>query len=76
MFIFVVDAHLVVQDGVETYVAKISDLLYCAQIASVAFSQGENCAARSEHLLPEMRKGRCLRVCANFYLFLRERLAA
>ena len=72
MFIFVVDAHLVVQDGVETNIAKIGHLLYCPQIASVAFSQGENCAARSKHLLPEMRKGGCLRVCTNFYVFLCE----
>ena len=39
MFIFVVNAYLIIQNGVETNIAKITYLLYCAQIIAVAFSQ-------------------------------------
>jgi len=70
MLIFAVRADLVIQNGVKTYVAKISYLLYRAQIIAIAFSQRQNCTTRSEHLLPKMREWHCLRVCTNFYVLL------
>ena len=70
MFIFVVDAYLIVQNGVKAYIAKISYLFYRAQVITVAFSQRQDCATRSEHLLPKMWEWRCGRICTNFYLFL------
>src|SRR5438309_317027 len=51
VFIFGVDAYLIVQNGMKANIAKIGHLLYGAQIITVTLSQRQNCAAGSEHLL-------------------------
>ena len=47
VLVFVVDADLVVEDGVEADVAEVGDLLHGAQVAAVAVAQCED-AARPE----------------------------
>src|SRR5271166_2422824 len=57
VFVFVVNADFVVEDRVEAHVLQAGDLLDFAQIAAPGIAQGENGAARTENLLPIMRKG-------------------
>ena|SRR5438309_6059840 len=54
MVVFVINAYLVVQNGVKANIAKIGYLLYRADIITVALSQRQDCAAGSEHLLPKV----------------------
>src|SRR5580698_9049023 len=70
VLVFVVDAVLVVKNGMETHVMKIGSLLYRAQVVAVALAQRKIGTTGAEHLLPEVRK-RCrlrLRVDFNFFL--------
>src|SRR6185312_14596810 len=55
--VFVIDAVLILENGMESHITKASDVVYPIEIAAIAVAQGEVCASRSEHLLPEMRKG-------------------
>jgi len=55
----IVEADLVVEDGVETDGLEISGLLHGAQIFAIALAERENSAAGAEGLLPEVRKGSC-----------------
>ena len=73
MFIFVVDAHFIVQDGVEAHVAEVGDCLDRVQILEIALSQRQNRAAGPKHFFPEMweRGRRTVRV--NSHLRLRRR---
>src|SRR5271165_684656 len=57
VLVFVVNTDFIVEDGVETHVLQACDLLYFAQISAPGIAQRENGAARTEHLLPIMRKG-------------------
>ena len=57
MLVFVVDAYLIVKDGVEANVAEVRYFLHCAEVVAIAFAQGEDGAAGAEHLLPEVGEG-------------------
>src|SRR5579859_6974634 len=60
--VLIVDAVLIVEDGVKTYIAEVGDVLHRAHVVAIALPQGEIGAARSEHLLPEMRQWRSMRL--------------
>ena len=45
------------ENGMKADVLEISGLFDFAQIAPVTFAQAKDGAARTKHLLPEMRKG-------------------
>ncbi len=51
--VFVVHAHFIMKDGVETDVLEIGNLLHAAKVAAITFAQGNVCALRAEHLFPE-----------------------
>ena len=58
MLVKVVDADLIVKDGVKTDVAEIRNRFHCSEIVAVALAQREDGAARAEHAFPEMRERR------------------
>jgi len=56
--VFVVDADVVVHDGMEADVLEVRDLLHSLRVVAVALAHGEDGAAGAEHLFPEMRERR------------------
>ena len=52
----VVEADLIVKDGVEADGLEVGRLLYGAEIVAVALTEGEDRAAGAEGLLPEVRE--------------------
>src|SRR5262249_32784100 len=65
--IFVVHAQVVVKNAMKADIAKSCGFPHHFKIAAIVFPQGEDCAARAEHLFPEVRKspGWCVRVELN-----------
>src|SRR5579864_6258365 len=59
VLVLVIDAHLIVEYGVEAYIAEISHLLHGAEILAIALAERKNRPARAKHLLPEMREWLC-----------------
>ena len=57
VLVFVVDAYLVVKDGVEANVAEVRYFLHGAKIFAVAFTQSQDGAPGAEHLFPEVGEG-------------------
>ncbi len=57
--VFVVDADVVVHDGVEADVLEVGDLLHSLHVVAIALAHGEDGAAGAEHLLPEVWERRC-----------------
>ena len=55
--IFVIHAILIVKNGMEPDILECRDLARPVQIATIGITQRKIRASRSEHLLPEMRKG-------------------
>src|SRR5260370_18549688 len=60
--IFVVNAGLIVQDGMEANVANARYALNGAEIPAITIAQRQNRAARTKNLLPKMWKRPCRRV--------------
>ena len=54
MLVFVVDADLVVEDGVEADVLEVGDLVDGANVVAIGLAEGEDGAAGAEDLFPEM----------------------
>ncbi len=67
--VFVVDADVVIHDGVEADVLEVGDLLHGLHVVAIALAHGEDGAAGTEHLLPEMgeRRGGSMRVDSDFF---------
>ena len=61
----IVESHLVHKDSVEADGLKTCRLLHRAQIVAVAVAQRENRTARTEGLLPEVRKRSSHRLRVN-----------
>jgi len=64
-FILIVDAHFIVEDGVEADIARANLVVDIFEVLAVVVSQRQNGAARPEHLLPEMGEGAGRRVCVD-----------
>ncbi len=73
VLVLVINTDFVVKDRVEAHVFEIGDLLHGTQILAIAFPQREDGAARTEHLVPEMRERSRLRLCINGDHFLCQR---
>ena len=61
----IVEANLVVKDGVEADGLKVGGLHNRAQVLAIALAQGEDGAVGAKSLLPEMRKRRGGGLCVN-----------
>ena len=55
--IFVVDSDVIEEDSVEADVLDVGDLLYVAQVATIALSEAEIGTAGAEHVFPKMWEG-------------------
>ena len=53
VLILVVYADLVVQNGMESHVLEIRDLLHRAQVIAIALAQAQNRASGTKHLFPQ-----------------------
>src|SRR5271165_965172 len=67
--VLVVDAHFVVEYGMETDILNAGRLAHHSQIAAKAFAEREDRTARPEHLLPEVWEGMDGRLCVQRDLF-------
>ena len=73
VLVLAINPDLVMKNGMKANVLEICYLFYRTQVVTVAIAQGEDCASRTKHLLPEMRKGRGLRAGIDWNLLLRLR---
>ncbi len=71
VFIFVVDAHFVVENRMEAHVFEIRGGLHRIQILAIAVAQRQNRAAGAKHFFPEMWEGRSWPVGIDPHLWLR-----
>src|SRR5579875_895582 len=57
LLVFIVDAVLIVQNGVEAHVFEARVLARCLQVQPIAFAHAEIRPPRAKHLFPEVGKG-------------------
>ncbi len=65
LLVFVVEADLIVEDGMKAYLLEIGDAFDFSQVATIAIAQSDDAAFRTKDLLPEMRQGMSGRGCIN-----------
>src|ERR1700751_6128099 len=63
--VLVIDSNFIMENVVEPHIPELSDLLHFTQIVAITLPQCEDCAPRTERLLPEMRKGMAGRVSVD-----------
>src|ERR1019366_10273314 len=54
LFIFVVDAYLIMKDGMEPDIPEAGNAFDRLQVLAVTLTQGQNGAAGAEHLFPKV----------------------